>query len=98
MGKASRFVRFDDIDNYLYVNEGATKSSDIGFYDVKIRVYDNFDEIEEIDKEGDDPDECDDEDDRNCDRDRVAGETWYNITIAVLKEYEDGDLVVDPLV
>ena len=81
MGRASDFARFDDGPNEIIIGEGETEGTDVGFYDIFIRVYDNFDELEEDEKQEDK--DCDPEEDKNCDAPRVAGETWYNITLAV---------------
>ncbi len=96
LGNAAQFARYEDVSNTIEIGQGATDGTDVGYYDISIRVYDNFDEIEEDDKDEDE--DCDPDEDANCDTERVAGETWYNITIAVLKVYEVGDIVVDPLV
>ena len=50
LGRAGDFARYEDSSQKIVVGEGATKGNDVGYYDIKIRVYDNFDEIEEDEK------------------------------------------------
>ena len=94
MGRASDFARWEQGDNTIIIGEGVTEVTDVAYYDIKIRVYDNFDEIEEDEKQADE--DCDPAADKDCDPPRVAGETWYNVTLAIAKEQVIGEVYVPP--
>jgi hypothetical protein len=83
LGRASRFVSWDDDDYTLNIDRDETGRYDTGFYDIQIRVWDNFDTVVIEDYV-----ECEDrvfstEAEQLACQDRVAGETIYNIKLEI---------------
>ena len=83
LGRAGRFAKWDDIDFTLNIDRDETGRFDTGFYDIRIRVWDNFDTVVIEDYV-----ECADrvfttEAEKRACKDRVAGETIYNFKLEV---------------
>ena len=83
LGRARRFVSWDDDDFTLKIGRDETSRLNIGFYDISIRVWDNFDTVVIEDYV-----ECADrtfstEAERRACKDRVAGETIYKFKLEV---------------
>jgi hypothetical protein len=83
-------VDWNDVKRTLTIHKDVTDNFDIGFYDLSIKVYDNFDTVE-IDGYV----ECKDrvfatESLKNRCQDRVRGETTYNIKMEVRRKTEVG--------
>jgi len=93
-----KFVRWDEVKHLLIIYKGETDDLNVGFYDVQVKVRDDFD-IAAIDGYV----ECKDrvyasEEERikaDC-QDRVAGESIYDLKIEIRQKYEAGDVYLLP--
>ena len=98
LGRAAKFARWDDVDHLLIIYEGEADEFDVGFYDVLIKVWDDFD-VAVIEGYV----ECKDREYPNeeariraaC-QDRVAGVSAYPVKIEVRQKFEAGDVYVPP--
>jgi hypothetical protein len=93
---ASRLINYDDVKRTFTIYDSVTTDLNIGFYDLTITIYDNFDTVVI-----DDYIECKDrtfttEALKDACKDRVRGETIYRIKMEVRKKFEVGDVFVPP--
>jgi hypothetical protein len=95
---ASKLINYDDVKRTFTIYDSVTSDINIGFYDLKITIYDNFDTVEIEDYI-----ECKDRTfttqalEDACEE-RKRGETVYNIKMEVRKKFEVGDVFIPPTV
>jgi len=96
---AKKLINYDDVTRMFTIYESVTEDINIGFYDLTITIYDNFDTVV-IDEYIECEDRTDFATDAQADacEDRERGETVYNIKMEVRKKFEVGDVFVPPTV